>query len=58
MEHETLARIICRKFFVVWDKVFKSGLSKFCGRQSLKNLPSPLLNSLPIFSAQLAGGVL
>ena len=53
-----MARIICRKFFVVWDKVFKSGLSKFCGRQSLKNLPSPLLNSLPIFSAQLAGGVL
>ena len=21
-----------------WDKVFKSGLSKFCGRQPLKNL--------------------
>ena len=21
----------------IWDKVFKSGLSKFCGRQSLKN---------------------
>ena len=21
-----------------WDKVFKSGLSKFCGRQHLKNL--------------------
>ena len=21
-----------------WDKVFKSGLSKFCGRQTLKNL--------------------
>ena len=28
----------------IWDKVFKSGLSKFCGRQSLKNLLSPLLN--------------
>ena len=22
----------------IWDKVFKSGLSKFCGRQPLKNL--------------------
>ena len=22
----------------IWDKVFKSELSKFCGRQSLKNL--------------------
>ena len=22
----------------MWDKVFKYGLSKFCGRQSLKNL--------------------
>ena len=27
-----------------WDKVFKSG--KFCGRQPLKNLLSPLLNTL------------
>ena len=24
--------------FYIWDKVFKSGLSKFCGRQHLKNL--------------------
>ena len=23
---------------VIWDKVLKSGLSKFCGRQPLKNL--------------------
>ena len=30
----------------IWDKVFKSGLSKFCGRQPLKNLLSPLLNTL------------
>ena len=22
----------------IWDKTFKSGLSKFCGRQPLKNL--------------------
>ena len=29
-----------------WAKVFKSGLSKFCGRQSLKNLLTPLLNNL------------
>ena len=30
----------------IWDKVFKSGLSKFCGRQPLKSLLSPLLNTL------------
>ena len=30
----------------IWDKVFKSGLSKFCGRQSLKNLLRSLLNTL------------
>ena len=39
----------------IWDKVFKSGLSKFCGRQPLKNLKryglpqillGPLLNTL------------
>ena len=30
----------------IWDKVFKSGLSKFCGRQPLKNSLSPLLNTL------------
>ena len=23
---------------VIWDKVFKSGPSKICGRQTLKNL--------------------
>ena len=33
----------------IWDKVFWSGLSKFCGRQPLKNLLSPLLNALPYF---------
>ena len=30
----------------ILDKVFKSRLSKFCGKQSLKNLLSPLLNTL------------
>ena len=30
-----------------WDKVLKSGLSKFCGRQPLKNLLSTFLNTLP-----------
>ena len=30
----------------IWNKVFKSGLSKFCRRQPLKNLLSPLLNTL------------
>ena len=30
----------------IWNKVFKSGLRKFCGRQPLKNLLSPLLNTL------------
>ena len=30
----------------IWDKVFKSGLSKFRGRQLLKNLLSPILNTL------------
>ena len=29
-----------------WGKVFKSGLSKFCGRQGLRNFLSPLLNTL------------
>ena len=46
----------------IWDKVFKKELSKFCGRQPLKNiflqifedcllqnLPSPLLNTLSHF---------
>ena len=32
--------------FNIWDKVFKSGLSKFYGKQPLKNLLSPLLNTL------------
>ena len=31
----------------ICDKVFKSGLSKFCGRQPIKNLLSPLLNTMP-----------
>ena len=30
------------------DKIFMSGLSKFCRRQSLKNLLSPLLNTLSL----------
>ena len=30
----------------IWDKLFKSGVSKFCGRQPLKNLLTPLLNTL------------
>ena len=29
-----------------WGKVCKSGLCKFCGRQPLKNLLSPFLNTL------------
>ena len=34
----TLHRLIIVYLSQVWDKVFKSGLSKFCGRQPLKNL--------------------
>ena len=30
----------------VWDKVFKGGLSKFCGRYPLRKLLSLLLNTL------------
>ena len=33
-------------FIIIWDEVFNSGLSEFCGRQSLRNLLSPLLNAL------------
>ena len=32
--------------FIIYDKEFKNGLSKFCGRQPLKYLLSPLLNTL------------
>ena len=32
-----LTSVILYFAFDVWDKVFKSGLSKFCGRQPLKN---------------------
>ena len=32
---------------VIWDKVFKSGLSKFCGRQPLKNLRDMVCLSSP-----------
>ena len=32
-------------FETIRDKVFNSGLSKFCGRHPLKNLLSPLLNT-------------
>ena len=50
---------------IIWDKVFKSGLSRFCGRQPLKNfkqtislvkdclpqnLLSPLMNTLSYIS--------
>ena len=31
----------------IWDKVFKSGLSRFCGRQPLKNLKGFLKGCLP-----------
>ena len=30
----------------ILQKVFKSGLSRFCGRESLKDLLSPLWNTL------------
>ena len=33
----------------VWEKVFKIGLSKFCGREPLRNLLSPSLNTLSNF---------
>ena len=32
-----------------WGKVFKGGLSKFCGRQPLKNLLSLFLNICPSY---------
>ena len=35
-----------KKRLINWDKVFKSGISIFCGRQSLKKLLSPILNTL------------
>ena len=34
----TETRNICYTVRNIWDKVFKSGLSKFCGRQPFKNL--------------------
>ena len=43
--------IIGEKF--IWYKVFKSGLSKFCERQPLKNLLSPLLNKMSHMSARI-----
>ena len=30
----------------IWNRVFSSGLSKFCGRQPLKNVLSALMNTL------------
>ena len=30
-------------FNLIWDKVFKNGSSKICGRQPLKNLKMPIL---------------
>ena len=43
-----------KKLWIIWDKVLKSGSSKICGRQPLKNLKGyglqslfgPLLNTL------------
>ena len=29
---------MCRVHGYIWDKVFESGLSKFCGGQSSKNV--------------------
>ena len=37
----------------MWDKLFKSGLSKFCGRQPFENLLSPLLNTFSHFNSFL-----
>ena len=31
---------------IIWDKVLKNGLSKICGRQPLKILLGPFLNTL------------
>ena len=36
----------CYNEIDIWDKVFKNGLSKFCGRQPLKKLLSPLLSHM------------
>ena len=35
---------------IKWDRVFKSGLIKFCGKHPLKNLIGLLLNTLPQIS--------
>ena len=37
----------------MWEKEFKNGLRKFCGKQPLKNLLSPLLNTLYHIEASL-----
>ena len=34
---------------IIWDKVFKNGLSEICGRQFLKISLAPLLNTLSYF---------
>ena len=47
----TIYMIIGEKF--ICYKVFKSGLSKFCERQPLKNLLSPLLNKISHMSARI-----
>ena len=36
----------------IWGKIFKNGPSKICGRQPLKNLLGPLLNTLLHFKDQ------
>ena len=48
----TVSRVLLNKCFLmlkvyyILGKVFKSGLSIFCGRQPLKNLVCPILNTL------------
>ena len=41
-----LQRSFAELLILKWDKIFKSGLSKFCGRQTLKNLLNSFLNTL------------
>ena len=36
-----------RHLLAIWDKVFKSGLCKICGRQSLKNFEGILSAIIP-----------
>ena len=45
-----ISNLFLRELIFIWGKVFKSGLNKFYGRGPLKNLLSPLLNTLSICS--------